>query len=298
MIAELNLLSPGQGVPYSKIKYPDGQVSIKINFEMMDVGSAREHPPEAILIKARMNNYDDLFYILAATDALKNWGVGQIDLFVSCFLGQRSDRRFFDGQSFDLKIIANIVKSQHYHRITLFHPHSDVLAALLDPDDTGKVITIDMKQYVQLALADIEAKHGVQAKLVSPDPGAFKWVFKMAGKLGRAVVSANKSRDGFTDVITTDVQADVKGKICLIVDDYCDGGRTFVQLAELLIVQGAAAVYLVTAHGLYSNGIGDVEDRDHPGTFIAGLNKFIGHAYTTNSISDEQNDFVTRFKII
>lgn len=40
----------------------------------------------------------------------------------------------------------------------------------------------------------------------------------------------------------------------LIVDDLCDGGRTFIEAAKLLKANGAEKVFLYTTHGIYSKG--------------------------------------------
>jgi len=278
---ELNLTNKSEGaVPYTKVKYPDGQVSIQIPTNMI------EHLPipDEVLIKTRMNSYEDVFSIISAADALRSWGVRDVSLFIACFLTQRSDREFIPGHSFDLWEMCEIIKQQHFKTITVFHPHSDVLPALLKTR-LNQVKILDNKQYVQLAIANVELKHNTKAVLVSPDAGAFKWVFKLADKLQRECVSGNKSRDLVTGDITTRIHADIKGRICIIVDDYCDGGRTFIQLATELKAQGAAAVYLYTSHGLYSNGFDTMKE-------------IIDGAYTTNSINDEANNFLTRFKII
>lgn len=40
----------------------------------------------------------------------------------------------------------------------------------------------------------------------------------------------------------------------LIIDDICDGGRTFIEACKLLKGAGAKEVYLYTTHGIYSKG--------------------------------------------
>ena len=45
-----------------------------------------------------------------------------------------------------------------------------------------------------------------------------------------------------------------KDKKVLIVDDICDGGRTFIELAKVLRAKGAETVDLYTTHGIYSKG--------------------------------------------
>ena len=48
-----------------------------------------------------------------------------------------------------------------------------------------------------------------------------------------SVVTGNKVRleDGSPDVV---IYGDVSGKDCVIIDDICDGGRTFISLGKNL----------------------------------------------------------------
>lgn len=41
----------------------------------------------------------------------------------------------------------------------------------------------------------------------------------------------------------------------LIIDDLCDGGRTFIEAAKVLYNEGAEEVHLFTTHGIYSKGV-------------------------------------------
>jgi ribose-phosphate pyrophosphokinase len=47
----------------------------------------------------------------------------------------------------------------------------------------------------------------------------------------------------------------LKNKSVLIVDDICDGGRTFIEAAKLLYIEGVNNVYLYVTHGLFTKGI-------------------------------------------
>lgn len=286
MIAELNLIEGenrgSNSIPFERITYPDGQVSVRIVREAIPDLAI----PETVTIISRMNDYTSIFWILAATDALKNWGVSNVNLFITCFLAQRSDRRFDIGQSFDLKMICDIIKAQHYHHITLFHPHSDVLQALLDPSGIGRVIIRDPKQFIQLSLAAIEAQHNTQVILISPDAGAYKWVYKLGEKLNRIVITGNKSRDLVTGDISLSIHGNVAGQTCLICDDYSDGANSFIKLATELKSQGAAYVYLYVSHGGFFKGYDICKST-------------IDHIYTTNSIKDVvDNDYVTCLKLV
>jgi ribose-phosphate pyrophosphokinase len=45
------------------------------------------------------------------------------------------------------------------------------------------------------------------------------------------------------------------GKTCFIVDDICDGGGTFIGVAEELRKLNAVKIILVISHGIFSKGL-------------------------------------------
>jgi ribose-phosphate pyrophosphokinase len=46
----------------------------------------------------------------------------------------------------------------------------------------------------------------------------------------------------------------VNGKTVLIIDDICDGGKTFLELGKKLKELGAKSVLLHVTHGIFSKG--------------------------------------------
>ncbi len=69
----------------------------------------------------------------------------------------------------------------------------------------------------------------------------------------------DKVRDQSTGEITGLAIAEgtkhAKGANILIIDDICDGGRTFIEAAKLLYKWEAKEVNLYTTHGLYTKGL-------------------------------------------
>lgn len=47
----------------------------------------------------------------------------------------------------------------------------------------------------------------------------------------------------------------IRGANILIIDDICDGGRTFIEAAKVLYNLGASTVNLYTTHGIYSKAL-------------------------------------------
>lgn len=262
-------------IGYEKTLYPDNQVSITLdNVELAHYGDG------PVTIKTRFNSYNDMMYLLGATDVLHHThsaGLREIHLYIPCVLGQRSDRRFQEGQSHDLVIIADILKAQGYSSISFMHAHSDVMPALFEGH--MRTVPIGNAKLISFALRFLKG----EVTLISPDAGAYKQVHVIGEKLKLPVIPANKVRDANGPRI--EIQGDVKGKTCLIVDDYCDGGMTFIKTAQKLKEQGATAVKLCVTHFLGSKGLEPI---------LAEVDQI----FTTNSIRNIEHEQVEQLKVI
>ncbi len=250
---------------YEVKKFRDGQVAAKI----VENGN--------LDVKLRGNSYEDLFAaasIKEAWDALNasNKTCSSV-LTLYCMIGQRSDRRFYEGESFDLKIISRFINNMQFDKVRILHPHSAISLALID--NSEEISNFDFVEKAYNAIGT--------PVLVSPDAGAYKTTHSIAEKLQADLIPSNKVRVHGEPVIS--IQGDVSGKDCLIVDDLADGGRTFKNLATELKSQGASKVYLYVTHAQFNFGFEELKES-------------IDHVYCTNSYRDIEDEFVTQFKVI
>src|SRR5688572_4973534 len=79
-----------KNMKYELIRYPDGQISVKLT----------EFPA---YFTFRIASYEDLFLLKSIVDVYKYNKKEIWSVMVPCFFGQRSDMRFSENQSFDLK---------------------------------------------------------------------------------------------------------------------------------------------------------------------------------------------------
>lgn len=267
----LNLVDQEKSdIKYKVSKFPDGQQTI----DLINVLKS-QLLIKTVEIRSRLNNFKDLELIICANQALKNLGASHISLYVPYFVGARSDRQFQEGGVNYLKqVICPIVNSQNFDRVTVLDPHSDVLEACLN--NFNKINNFDV---VDDALSYL-IKDGEEDKvvLVSPDAGAYKKVYDVAKKFNiEKIITATKVRDLKTgNIIRTEVPTldQHNDLIYLIVDDICDGGRTFVELAKVIKdSRPTAKVYLVVTHGIFSN-------------YYEDLRPVIEQIFTTNSVKD------------
>ena len=260
-------------------KFPDGQQSVTItdSKHVLDISQISGHP---VRIKSRLNSFKDLELIICATQALRDLHIKEIHLYVPYFVGARSDRKFVKGSTNYLKnVICPIINSQNFETVEVIDPHSDVLEACLN-----NYIKEDNHRLVKFALPLIDNKDGAQKRvvLVSPDAGAYKKIFDVAQRFGiENVVTASKHRDIQTGKIThteiPHIDHDGEDHKFVIVDDICDGGRTFTELAKEIRKHNAISdIYLIVTHGIFSAG-------------LKPLNQEFTSIFCTNSYSDMNN---------
>jgi len=93
-----------------------------------------------------------------------------------------------------------------------------------------------------------------------PDKGASSRYKYISFNKDKTIV-LDKDRDQLTGEILglkyceeTHEKLDIKGKNVTIVDDICDGGRTFIEAAKLLKQKNPAKITLYVSHGIFSKG--------------------------------------------
>lgn len=245
-------------VKFEISKFPDGQRSIQI-LGFRDRGDLNL-TGEYVEIKSRLNSFIDLEIIICATAAVRNLGAAKVFLYVPYFLGARSDRKFTEGGINYLKdVICPIINAQNFSGVRILDPHSDVLEACLNnfqKDDNVKLVRFALSELYQPNTPD-------EFCLVSPDAGALKKVHKIAEKIGYngEIVVCSKHRGNDGKLSNTVVPLNIKGKKkfkkdLIIIDDICDGGRTFINIAEEVrknpLFEGK--IYLIVTHGIFSSG--------------------------------------------
>ncbi len=183
-----------------------------------------------------------------------------------------------EDEPFSLKIFCDLLNSQKFESVTIYDPHSDVTPALID--------NCEIIQQWDIARMVLPQEYFNNYLFVSPDAGAYKKVSKLMHDDSRIAIGV-KNRDASGNITHTDVfsPAPIEGQDCLIVDDICDGGRTFIELAKTLKDKGAKSVTLYITHGIFSKG-------------VDALKPHIDRVHTTNSFNNTQTDYLFVREII
>ncbi len=266
----LNLVYPDKGqIKFNHIVFPDGQQNIIIKDDPYCNIATLKTNTHCIEILSRLNNFQDLEVIICAVKSLNKLGVNNISLYIPYFLGSRSDRTFeLGGNNYLKDVICPIINSLNLSQITIVDPHSDVLESCLN-----NYHKIDNSELIQFALNDLNLDTNC-VNLLSPDAGALKKIYDVGQKFDiDNIVTASKIREN-GKIIKTEIPAyDFYHNPVLVIDDICDGGKTFIEIGKALSNTNCAEKYLIITHGIFSKGFEELE-------------KHFDGIYCTNSYSD------------
>ncbi|CAA0178324.1 ribose-phosphate diphosphokinase [Tenacibaculum maritimum] len=257
-------------IEYDYFIFSGGEPHIKITSNLKDV--------TAVTITHRIQSFNDMGMLLLASNALKNMGIHTIHILLPYFPAARQDRLMISGEPLSVKVYADIINSQNFSSVTIFDPHSEVAPALLN---NCKVV--DNLKFIQ----EVTSQIANDVLLIAPDGGALKKIYKVASYLQKyKVVECSKSRNVETGQLSgfKVYENDLKGQDCLIVDDICDGGGTFLGLAKELKAKNAGNLYLAVSHGIFSKGFKD-------------LQKHFTKLFTTDSFKTLNGNSSTQIKL-
>lgn len=252
----------------------DVQETETISFDRMMFNGGESHIkllssiPKEVTIETQLKNSGYVMELFIATDALRRAGAEEITLLSPYIPYSRQDRMMVPGEPLSLKVFTNIVNTQNYAAVYTLDNHSPVATALID-----RCAEIDNSRIIQEA---IEYCGYDDALFISPDAGADKKVQSLAKRFSRDVVHASKIRRVDTGEVT-EIRVhcdDLADRDCLIVDDICDGGRTFVGLAKALKWKNAGRIALYVSHGIFYWG-------------TPALQEHIGNILTTNCFRED-----------
>ncbi len=274
----------GRRVSISTMTFPGGEVGVNVNTGSTNAFDYWAQDVEVIDLEARIQNSDQLMAMFLATDALRRvYPNAKIDLTIPYFPYARQDRVCNAGEALSVQVVAKLINAQNYATVTVVDPHSPVLVAALD-----RCYVIEQFE----AFSRIKPSFG-DVILVAPDMGAVKKTEDFAKRVGaKDVLYCNKKRnlaDGKIlgmEVLNPEILT--YGCQLLVLDDICDGGRTFTEVANAIEQCSPAnengileyTIELAVTHGIFSKG-------------VEVLTNVFDHVYTTNTLPQKAHSKLT-----
>jgi ribose-phosphate pyrophosphokinase len=238
-----------EAIDVRRFVFPGGEVQVQC--------AALPERVREVRIDSDLRSSDDIMALLLLTDALRRMMPvrAPLRLRMPYVPYARQDRVCNPGEALSAKVLCELINAQGYDEVTILDPHSDVVGALIDR------VRIIQPGAPASALARRPEFAGEFA-LVCPDAGARKRTVDIAKALGvHQVVYADKQRDLATGrILDMTVSGPVPATPLLVVDDICDGGATFVELAAVLRRHTDAPLYLYVSHGLFTKGLAPLLD--------------------------------------
>jgi ribose-phosphate pyrophosphokinase len=204
---------------------------------------------DAFVIQSHTNPINEwLMEQLIMVDALKRASAKRITVVAPFYPYARQDKKGRGREPISARLIADLYKAAGADRIMSVDLHAAQIQGFFDgPVDHLFAMPVLLEHF--RAILD-----PATLTVVSPDMGRVRVADIWSDKLGVPLAIIHKRRDPLipNKVTVHEIVGEVNGRVCLIVDDMIDTGRTIVKAAEALKSAGATGVVVAATHAIFS----------------------------------------------
>lgn len=185
---------------------------------------------------------------LIMVDALKRASAKRITVVAPYYPYSRQDKKGRGREPISARLVADLFKAAGAERIMSLDLHAAQIQGFFDgPLDhlfAMPVLTEHIRSTVDTS----------NLVVVSPDMGRVRVADVWSDNLGVPLAIIHKRRDPTVanKVSVHEIVGDVRGKMCLMVDDMIDTGGTIIKGAEALKANGATGVIVAATHAIFS----------------------------------------------
>ncbi|WP_437584485.1 ribose-phosphate diphosphokinase [Paramicrobacterium sp. CJ85] len=186
---------------------------------------------------------------LIMVDALKRASAKRITVVAPFYPYARQDKKGRGREPISARLVADLFKVAGADRIMSVDLHAAQIQGFFDgPVDHLFAMPVLLDYFK-------ERLDPENLTVVSPDMGRVRVADQWSDKLGAPLAIIHKRRDPLVpnQVSVHEIVGDVKGRVCLLVDDLIDTGRTIVKAAEALKENGATGVVVAATHAVFSD---------------------------------------------
>lgn len=189
---------------------------------------------------------DNLMELLLIIDACKRASAGRITAVIPYFGYARQDRKARARDPISAKLVADILQTAGANRVLTMDLHSSQLQGFFNiPVDNLMGMPVLAKHFKKVGVPD-------NLTIVSPDTGSVVRSRAMASRFDSPLAIIDKRRPRANVMEVMNVVGEVKGRMCLMLDDMIDTAGTICQGAQALVDNGAEKVIACCTHAVLS----------------------------------------------
>lgn len=232
------------GLPLGKSKvgtFSDGEISVDINETVRGC--------DVFIVQSTCSPVNNnLMELLIMIDAFKRASAGRITAVMPYYGYARQDRKAKSRDPITAKLVADLITAAGADRVLTMDLHAPQIQGYFDiPVDHMLGCPILARYFVDKGLAERD-----DVVVVSPDLGSVTRARKFADKLHAPIAIIDKRRPKANVSEIMNIIGDIKGKVCILIDDMIDTAGTISNAANALIDLGAKNVYACCTHGVLS----------------------------------------------
>lgn len=185
---------------------------------------------------------------LLMVDALKRASAKRITVVAPFYGYARQDKKHSGREPISARLMADLFATAGADRLMSVDLHTAQIQGFFDgPVDHLFALPI-------LAAHVGRTVDRSKITVISPDAGRVRVAERWTDILGAPLAIIHKRRDPDVpnEAKVLEVVGDVKGRICVVVDDMIDTGGTIVKASEALFENGASDVIVTATHGVLS----------------------------------------------
>jgi ribose-phosphate pyrophosphokinase len=225
--------------------FPDG------TSQVWDLPTDKVCNPNA-KIEWRFENEAEIMHVLQLADLCNacTAGVDKVSLHIPTLPYARQDKNINNHSTFALRTFLQVLTvGEKFKKITTVDVHNP---SSLRYTNIENILPHErIKEVIEEVKPDL---------ICFPDAGASLRGYNTLGITSFNLEKRRNQKTGEIEGLKTALPLNLKGLNILLVDDLCDGGRTFIEAAKVLYKMGASGVSLYTSHGIYSKGVKVLKD--------------------------------------
>ena len=219
-------------------RFSDGEVQINIE------ESVRGDEVYLVQSTSQPGN-EHIMELLIMIDALKRASAESINVVIPYYGYARQDRKASSREPITAKLVANMLETSGASRVITMDLHAPQLQGFFD-------MPVDQLLGGTVLAEHLDNKALENAIVVAPDNGGLGRARKLADHLDVPIGFIDKRRSRPGQPETVNIVGDIQDKNVIIIVDIVDTASTITLAANVLVENGAKAVYACCTHGVLS----------------------------------------------